>query len=165
MYGTRATRAKVPYYRCSKPDNGCGVTSIQAEKMGTYVAAECEAHHDDEPQAPAPDADEREMELHGQLVEVEARAANVRRDYAEGAIDARTLKEALSTVEGRAVAIRRSLADEARNRPRYEELAEPVEFDEERAHYQSMIERIEVRKTNRNPQMPASERVSIVWRS
>lgn len=166
MYGTRATRARVPYYRCSAPDGGCGMTSIQALKLESYVLAECELHHGEESGEPinGNGSDEREAELQAALTEEEARAANKRRDYAEDLIDARTLKEALATIEGRMSVIRRELADVVRHQPDYGTLAEPVDFDEERTHLVAAVERVEVHKTNRNPRLPASERVSIRWR-
>jgi DNA invertase Pin-like site-specific DNA recombinase len=166
MYGTRATRARVPYYRCSAPDGGCGVTSIQAAKLEAYVLAECELHHDVENgnHIEGDGNDEHEAELQAALVEAEARAANKRRDYAEDLIDARTLREALAAIEGRITALRRELADVVRRQPSYGAFAEPVDFDEERAHLTAAIERVDVRKTNRNPRLPARERVTITWK-
>jgi hypothetical protein len=166
MYGTRATRARVPYYRCSAPDGGCGVVSIRAEKLERYVAAECELHHAEENGGPiqGDGTDEREAELGAALVEAEARAINIRKDYADGAIDARTLREALATIDKRALTLRRELADVVRSQPSYGAFAEPVDFDEERAHYAAAIERVEVSKTERNPRVPAAARVSITWK-
>jgi site-specific DNA recombinase len=166
MYGTRATRARVPYYRCSAGDGGCGVTSIQAAKLEAYVLAECELHGHVENGDPIQGNgdDTREAELQAKLVEEEARAANKRRDYAEDLIDARTLREALATIEGRIASLRRELADAVRSQPSFAAFAEPVDFDEERGHLAATVERVDVSKTDRNPRIPASRRVTIRWR-
>jgi site-specific DNA recombinase len=166
MYSRYMTRAKIPYYRCSSPDGGCGATSIRAEKLERYVEAECDLR--DRLQNGDPvngnGADEREAALQAALIEEEARAGNKRRDYADDLIDARTLRESLAVIEGRITKLRRELADVVRQQGSYTSLAEPVDFDEERSHLASRIERVVVKKTARNPRVAAQDRIEILWR-
>lgn len=175
MYGTRATRQRVPYYRCSGSDGGCGVTSIQAAKLEDEVwhwviIERGIIHHDAGVSGVSGDGT---TEARDALAALEARAANVRRDYATGAIDPVTLKEALAVIEAQSDALRRELADAAAVEAARESragwvirhLPGPEDYDEARALVRAVIERVEVRKTDRNPQVSALDRISITWRA
>jgi hypothetical protein len=173
MYGTRATRARVPYYRCSSPDGGCGATSIQADAFEAEVWRQVEIERafvsgdGFEPLANGEDA-----ALRNQLAMLEARAANKRADYGDDRIDAKTLKVALDKIEADTAVARRQLAELARAEAARESVrdwvervsAGPGDFDETRAVIRGAIERILVRKTGkRGRRIEPNDRITIEW--
>ena len=110
--------------------------------------------------------------LREQQAVLEARADNIRTDYADCTIDGKTLKAALDRINDQIADIRRQRAELARAEATRESVREwvervaegPTDFDQMRSVIAGAIERITVRKTGkRGRRVEPHERIEVTW--